>query len=191
MLPRLVMKIYTKTGDGGETGLFGGPRVPKDHRRVEAYGAVDELNAALGVARTLGPGSELDPLLGTVQERLFTLGAELSTPEGAKARSAVPPLTAAFARELEEAIDRLEVELPPLRQFILPGGAPLAAQLHFARAVCRRAERRVVALHHEAPQDPLALAFLNRLSDFLFVAARLVNLRAGTQEIPWDPRPRA
>jgi cob(I)alamin adenosyltransferase len=184
------MKIYTKTGDAGETGLFGGPRVPKDDARVEAYGAVDELNAALGMARARPALPELEPLLATIQARLFTLGAELATPPGAKAHSVVPPLTAAFSTDLEAAIDRFEAELPPLRQFILPGGSLLACDLHLARAICRRAERRAVALDRAAALDPQALAFLNRLSDFLFVAARLANHRAGTKETPWDPHPR-
>ncbi|HUK66280.1 MAG TPA: cob(I)yrinic acid a,c-diamide adenosyltransferase [Anaeromyxobacteraceae bacterium] len=182
------MKIYTKTGDAGTTGLFGGPRVPKDHRRVEAYGAVDELNAALGVVRARGAPPELEPLLALVQEHLFTLGALLATPPGVKAREAVPALAPSSTEDLEAAIDRFETELTPLRHFVLPGGVPLAADLHFARAVCRRAERRVVALNHESPLEPEALVFLNRLSDFLFVAARLANQRAGAKETPWVPR---
>lgn len=184
------MKIYTKTGDGGETGLFGGPRVTKDDARVEAYGAVDELNAALGVARARGAGPDLEPALAAAQERLFTIGAELATPPGARARAAVPPVPAAWIAELEGAIDRMEAELPPLRHFVLPAGAPLAADLHLARAVARRAERRVVALHRREPVSAEVLAFLNRLSDFLFVAARLANLRAGAPEQPWDPHRR-
>ena len=184
------MKIYTKTGDTGETGLFGGPRVAKDHRRVEAYGAVDELCAALGVARAQGALPELETLLAFVQEKLFTVGAELATPPGAKARAVVPALSPASTAELEAAIDRFESELPPLRHFYLPGGVPIAALLHLARAICRRAERRVVALHRETPLDPQVLAFLNRLSDFLFVAARVANHRAGAKETPWDPSQR-
>ncbi len=184
------MRIYTKTGDAGETGLFGGPRVSKDSERVEAYGTVDELNAALGVARAQGSDPEIDRLLGAVQEQLFTVGAELATPPGAKAHSAVPPIDAAWTSALESAIDRIQAELSPLRHFILPGGAPFAASLHFARAVCRRAERRAVTLHQREEVMPEALAFLNRLSDFLFVAARLANQRAGVTETVWDPRGR-
>jgi cob(I)alamin adenosyltransferase len=182
------MKIYTKTGDAGDTGLFGGPRVGKDDVRVEAYGAVDELNAAIGVARARDADGELDALLAAAQDHLFAIGAELATPPGAKAHSAVPPIETAWASALEAAIDRFEAELPPLRQFVLPGGSPLAADLHLARAVCRRAERRVVALHRAAAVAPEVLAYLNRLSDFLFVAARLANHRAGAAEVPWHPR---
>jgi cob(I)alamin adenosyltransferase len=182
------MKIYTKTGDAGDTGLFGGRRVTKDDARVEAYGAVDELNAALGVARARGADADLDALLGAIQDQLFTLGAALATPPAAaKARAALPPVEPAWIAALEAAIDRLDGELPPLRQFILPGGTPLAADLHLARAVCRRAERRVVSLHHHEPVEAEVLAYLNRLSDFLFVAARAANRRAGVQETLWEP----
>jgi cob(I)alamin adenosyltransferase len=190
VLARQWMKIYTKTGDGGDTGLFGGPRVGKDDLRVEAYGAVDELNAVVGLARARGGDAEVAGLLAAVQEQLFTVGAELATPPGARAHAAVPPVEPAWTLALERAIDRFEAELPPLRHFILPGGAALAADLHHARAVCRRAERRVVTLHHHEPVEANLLAFLNRLSDFLFVAARLANHRAGTPEITWDPHRR-
>jgi cob(I)alamin adenosyltransferase len=184
------MKIYTKTGDAGDTGLFGGPRVSKDDRRVEAYGAVDELNAALGVARARGGDLELVRLVAEAQDRLFTIGAELATPPGARAQAAVPAIAPAWIAALEAAIDRFDAELPPLRHFVLPGGSALAADLHLARAVCRRAERRVVALHHAEPVRPELLAYLNRLSDFLFVAARVANHRAGLPEIAWDPHGR-
>ncbi|GEJ55383.1 cob(I)yrinic acid a,c-diamide adenosyltransferase [Anaeromyxobacter diazotrophicus] len=185
------MKIYTKTGDAGETGLFGGPRVAKDDARVEAYGAVDELNAVLGAARARGADADLGALLAAIQDQLFTLGAALATPPAAaKARAALPPLDPAWTAALEAAVDRLEGELAPLRHFVLPGGAPLAADLHVARAVCRRAERRVVALHHHEPVAAEVLAYLNRLSDFLFVAARAANRRAGVPEPIWDPRAR-
>jgi len=183
-------RIYTKTGDAGETGLFGGGRVGKDDARVEAGGAVDELSAALGVARARGGDPELQAVLAAAQEALFTVGAELATPPGARARAAVPPVDPAWVAALEGAIDRFERELPPLRHFVLPGGAPLAADLHLARAVCRRAERRVVALHRLEPVEPLVLAYLNRLSDLLFVAARLANHRAGAEEPRWDPHHR-
>ncbi len=188
MLARAGMKIYTKTGDAGETGLFGGPRVAKDDARVEAYGAVDELNAALGVARARGGDAEIDELLAVVQDQLFTIGAELATPPGASARSAVPPVAPAWTSALEAAIDRFEADLSPLRHFVLPGGSALAAELHMARAICRRAERRVVALHHQDQVSAEVLSLLNRLSDFLFVAARVANLRAKVAEITWDPR---
>jgi cob(I)alamin adenosyltransferase len=190
VLARREMKIYTKTGDAGDTGLFGGPRVAKDDLRVEAYGAVDELNAVLGLARARGGDAELTALVAAAQDQLFTVGASLATPPGAKAQAAVPPVDPAWTAALEGAIDRFETELPPLRHFILPGGSALAADLHHARAVCRRAERRVVALHREAPVAPELLAYLNRLSDFLFVAARVANHRAGAPEVVWDPHRR-
>jgi cob(I)alamin adenosyltransferase len=184
------VKIYTRSGDAGETGLFGGPRVAKDDLRVEAYGAVDEANAALGEARErarAGGDAELEALLADAQGRLFALGAELATPPEAKARSVLPPIDPAWVSGLEAAMDRWDGELPPLRNFVLPGGPPLAAALHVARAVCRRAERRVVALHRHEPVSPLVLAYLNRLSDCLFVAARVATRRAGADDLPWIP----
>jgi cob(I)alamin adenosyltransferase len=178
------MKIYTKTGDAGETGLFGGPRVRKDHPRIEAYGTVDELNAVLGVARTHGPPPELDALLTTIQNQLFDLGAELASPEPQKFNIAgVGPQQIAA---LEQAIDRHEADLEPLRQFILPGGSPLAASLHLARTVCRRAERRLLTLAAAETISPNTVVYLNRLSDLLFVLARWSNRRAGIADIPWQ-----
>lgn len=182
------MKIYTKTGDGGETGLFGGPRVRKNDPRVESYGDVDELNAALGAARAIVEDPELEAHLARIQDELFCVGAELATPHEAKARSTIPPVDAAWAARLETAMDRWDAELPPLRQFILPGGTRTAAALHLARCVCRRAERRVVALAADAEIAPATLAYLNRLSDFLFVAARIANHRAKRVETTWDPK---
>ncbi|HUL58466.1 MAG TPA: cob(I)yrinic acid a,c-diamide adenosyltransferase [Anaeromyxobacteraceae bacterium] len=181
------MKIYTRTGDRGETGLFGGPRVKKSDPRVAAYGEVDELNAAIGAARAGIADAEIAEQLARIQDELFCVGAELATPQGTKARSAIPPVGAAWATRLEEAVDRWDAELPKLAQFVLPGGTPAAASLHLARCVCRRAERQVVALAAQAEVDPAALAYLNRLSDFLFTAARLANHRAGRAETPWDP----
>jgi cob(I)alamin adenosyltransferase len=182
------VKIYTKTGDAGETGLFGGPRVQKSDSRVEAYGEIDELNAALGATRALVEDPEIDAQLARVQEELFCVGAELATPHEAKARSAIPPMDAAWTARLEGAMDAWDAELPVLTRFVLPGGTRTAASLHLARTVCRRAERRVVALAAAAELDPLVLAYLNRLSDFLFVAARLANHRARKEEPVWDPR---
>lgn len=181
------MKIYTKTGDGGETGLFGGPRVRKSDARVSAYGDVDELNAAIGLVRAGVEDPELEAHLARIQDELFCVGAELATPPDAKARSAVPPVEPRWTAALEAAIDAWELELPPLHQFVLPGGTRTAAALHLARCICRRAERQVVALPAEARGAPL-LAYLNRLSDFLFVAARLANHRAGRPEVQWDPK---
>lgn len=182
------MKIYTKTGDAGETGLFGGPRVRKSDPRVEAYGEVDELNASVGAARALVEDPEIDLQLARIQEELFCVGAELATPHGAKARSAIPPVEAAWAARLEGAIDRWTPELPPLTRFVLPGGTRTASVLHLARTICRRAERSVVALAEETEVDASVLVYLNRLSDFLFVAARVANHRARKEEPLWDPK---
>ncbi len=181
------MKIYTKTGDGGETGLFGGPRVRKSDHRVEAYGDVDELNAAIGAARTLVEDPEIDAELGQIQGELFCVGAELATPHGAKAHSAIPPVDPVWIARLERAMDKWELELPRLTRFVLPGGTRTAAALHLARTICRRAERRAVLLAAEAEVEPVLLAYLNRLSDCLFVAARIANRRAQREEPLWDP----
>jgi len=189
------MKIYTRTGDAGETGLFGGGRVPKDDLRVRAYGAVDEANACLGVARaTLAvpagseAAAELDSELAALQSALFDLGADLATPLGAKARHAVKPIQAAEVEALEARIDALDGELPPLTRFILPGGSQAAAALHLARTVTRRAERETVALARASDINPEALRYLNRLSDLLFTLARAVNVRSGVPEVPWSAR---
>lgn len=180
------MKIYTKTGDAGETGLFGGQRVPKDALRVHAYGSADECNAAIGVARAAGLDAELDELLGAIQAQLFVVGADLATPGESPH---IPRVGEAEVGFLEQAIDRLEAELEPLRQFILPAGTPGAAQLHLARTVCRRAERWAVSLAHAEPINPQVLSYLNRLSDLLFVMARAANARAGQSDVPWvSPR---
>lgn len=185
------MKIYTRTGDRGETGLLGSPRVRKSDPRVEAYGEVDELNAAIGAARASLEDPEIDAHLARVQDELFRVGAELATPPGAKQRPAVPPVDPGFAERLEQAMDGWDRELPPLRHFVLPGGTRGAAALHLARCVCRRAERRAVALAGASEVAPPVLGYLNRLSDFLFVAARVANRRAGRDETVWDPaRPR-
>lgn len=182
------MKIYTKTGDTGETGLFGGPRVKKSDPRVEAYGDTDELNAAVGAARALVEDPEIDTQLAKIQEELFCVGAELATPHGAKARSAIPPVDPAWAARLEAAMDAWDEELPALSNFVLPGGTRTAAALHLARTVCRRAERRAVALAGEVEVDAAVLVYLNRLSDFLFVAARIANHRAKKEEPLWRGR---
>lgn len=179
------MKLYTRTGDQGETGLFDGTRVPKSDPRVDAYGEVDELNAVIGVARATGLDGDLDEMLGQVQRDLFALGARLADPGGKIAtRVEKVDLDAADIRRLEEWIDRLDAALPPLRRFILPGGSPAGAALHLARAVCRRAERRIVALGSGAVA-PALVTYINRLSDFLFVIARTANHRAGVAEREW------
>lgn len=179
------MKIYTKTGDTGETGLFGGPRVRKDDVRIEAYGTVDELNALLGAARSESLPAEVDAVIARVQNCLFTVGAELATPDPARQRTAV--LADSAVEELEAAMDQMEFALPPLREFILPGGSKLAAALHVARGVCRRAERRVVTLANSegASVSATTVRYLNRLSDYLFVAARYTNQAAGCPDIAW------
>lgn len=179
------MKIYTKTGDLGQTGLFAGPRVAKNHPRIEAYGTVDELNAALGLARAFAPSAGLDRLLETIQHGLFAVGAELATPDPQTHGTALIDETAIAA--LEAAIDDHEATLPPLRQFILPAGTPVAASLHVARGVCRSAERRVVTLLESEPEISLVtLRYLNRLSDLLFVLARVANAEAGIPDTGWQ-----
>lgn len=178
------MKIYTKTGDSGQTGLFAGPRVRKDDVRIEAYGAVDELNAFLGLARTAELPAEIEDFLARVQNELFAVGAELATPDPARHGTAI--IGPAEIAALERAIDQLEEDLPPLKQFILPGGSLPAAHLHVARGICRRAERRVVTLAGDEPAGfQNILTYLNRLGDYLFVAARAANHKAGEPEIPW------
>jgi cob(I)alamin adenosyltransferase len=184
------MKLYTRTGDEGTTALYGGARVSKDAKRVEAYGTVDEANAILGVARAqLGILSTFDRLLAELQSALFDVGADLATPlEAGRYREAIVPLAAADVARLEAEIDRLEAELPPLRAFILPGGHPAAASLHHARTVVRRAERHVVELAQHEALNPQVLVFLNRLSDLLFVLARAANAAAGTRDLEWQAR---
>ena len=180
-------KIYTRRGDDGSTGLFGGPRVRKHDLRVSAYGDVDELNSALGVAREELPEGDLRSLLDSLQSELFTLGAELATPDAGAAPKEVPRITAQHVERLEREIDRLTGELPPMKNFILPGGSRAGAALHLCRTVCRRAERKAVELAESAPVPADAMSYLNRLSDLLFVMARAANLRAGGREIPWVP----
>ncbi len=181
------MKIYTKTGDDGETGLWGGLRVGKDTARVHAYGTVDECNAAIGVARAaLGAAPELndlDALLARIQDQLFIVGADLATPGAAASIPRIGPGEITF---LEQTIDTLEGELEPLRQFILPGGTLAAALLHLARTVCRRAERSVVGLARAEPIGQDVGMYLNRLSDCLFVLARAANARADVPDVPWN-----
>ena len=177
------MKIYTKTGDKGETGLFGGPRVRKDHLRIEAYGSVDELNAVLGVARSETLPAEIDALLAQIQNSLFDLGAELATPDPTK--MGVASVGASHVEVLERAIDRYEAGLPPLKTFILPGGTRAAAQLHVARTVCRRAERRLISLAAAETISGQLTIYLNRLSDLLFVLAREANRAGGKSDVPW------
>ena len=178
------MKIYTKTGDSGETSLFGGTRVRKDDARVDAYGEVDELNAWLGLALAATPDAVFVEPLEQIQRDLFALGAQLADPGDTLAPRVTKAIIAdADVERLEQWIDRFDGEVPPLRRFILPGGAPEAATLHLARTVCRRAERRMVAL--TPPVDPVLVRYVNRLSDLLFVLARAANHRRGVSETEW------
>jgi cob(I)alamin adenosyltransferase len=181
------MKIYTKTGDQGSTGLFGGGRVSKDDPRVEAYGDVDELNAFIGMARAVEMMPRIDEVLVPVQRDLFSLGALLATPDLEKMHQQLEKARIDDERivELEHAIDACEQELEPLRSFILPGGTPKSAALHVARTVCRRAERRVIRLQQDVELPQLVVRYLNRLSDLLFMLARLANKRAGAGEVTW------
>lgn len=183
------MKIYTKTGDEGETSLFGGMRVPKDDARVRAYGDVDEVNAAIGFAMALEPRAFESALLESIQRDLFTVGAELATPDPAKMHKALNRSGAAIGGSdvaaLEEVIDNHEAKLRPLKNFILPGGTPKAAAFHLARTVCRRAERSVVTLSRDEQINRGIIHYLNRLSDLLFVLARAVNQQAGQPDVTW------
>jgi cob(I)alamin adenosyltransferase len=181
------MKIYTKTGDDGTTSLFSGGRVRKDHLRVEAYGTVDELNSHLGMARALQAQSAVDGLLEQVQNQLFHLGADLATPLDAKADWVVR-MTAEPIAWLEHGIDEMDQTLTPLKNFILPGGSPAAAQLHIARTVCRRAERLTVQLAEHTALGEFVVPYLNRLSDWLFTVARYENHLAGIAESQWSVR---
>jgi cob(I)alamin adenosyltransferase len=183
------MKIYTKTGDDGTTGLFGGGRVPKDEPRVDAYGNVDELNAVIGMARAQPCPPDVAELLAQIQVDLFVLGAELaSNPKTAKPKGpGIDQVDPVRIGVLEKAIDKAEEELPALTSFILPGGSPAGAALHLARTVCRRAERRVVGMRKNEAVRIEVVHYLNRLSDLLFVLARLVNHRAGAPEVKWLP----
>ncbi len=179
------MKLYSKTGDGGETGLIGGRRVPKDHLRVAACGEVDEANAAIGLAVTAVGDPEMIEMLRTVQSELFVLGAQLANPTG---EHTVTPIGPAAVERLERWIDEAAAKVAPLAGFVLPGGSEAAARLHVARTVCRRAERGAVRLARGEPVDELCVVYLNRLSDLLFALARQANHVAGIADIPWVPR---
>ncbi len=194
-----ITRVYTRTGDRGETGLAGGARVPKDSPRVEAFGSLDELNCCIGAAlaeiraRPTGaaaapgpPFQELAGLLAGIQQKMFDLGAYLATPP-AKQKPGMPGVGAGEVALLEKTMDRWGEGLPALASFILPGGGKTGAWLHLSRAVCRRTERRVLTLHRQEPLEPVVLAYLNRLSDFLFVAARQAAKLAGEEETLWKP----
>ena len=185
-LPK-IMKIYTKTGDTGETALFSGGRVPKHHLRVESYGTIDELNSVLGVVRATKPSPQTDIWLEDIQNQLFHLGADLATPMDAQSEWVIR-VTPEQIDWLEETIDTMTAELEPLSNFILPGGNMSSAQLQVARTICRRAERLVSALQEEETINEVALAYINRLSDWLFTSARYENKQAGESESKWSVR---
>lgn len=179
------MKIYTKTGDEGMTSLYGGVRLPKNHVRIEAYGTIDELNAWIGLVRDHMDQDHI-PILQQIQDRLFTLGAHLaSSPDK---EMPVPDILPEDYTSLENEMDLMTLQLSPLKHFILPGGHAYISEIHLARTVCRRAERRVMALHQLEPVDPVILIYLNRLSDYLFVLSRWKAKQLGIEEIKWMPR---
>lgn len=182
------MKIYTRTGDAGETALFGGGRVSKDHHRVAAYGTLDELNAAVGLAVARVGDEDISRTLRSLQHDLFALGAILATPprDDGTPHPHVPPMPRSRIDDMEGWMDRAQDELEPLTQFVLPGGTDGAAALHMARTICRRAERAVVHLATLEPVDDDLVPFLNRLSDLLFTLARLENHRAGVADVAWE-----
>ena len=181
------MKIYTKTGDQGLTSLIGGTRVPKSSLRIDCYGTVDELNSYVGLLRDQEVNQARRPLLKEIQDRLFTIGSALAAdPE--KSKMKLPDLHAADVTLLEEEMDRLNADLPELRAFILPGGAPAVSFAHVARCVCRRAERLAVALREESFVADLVVVYLNRLSDYLFVLSRQMAQELGAEEVTWEPR---
>lgn len=180
------MKIYTKKGDQGTTGLLGGTRVPKHHLRIDAYGTVDELNAHLGLLRDMhSPSAE--PVI-VIQDKLFTLGSHLALDPGHRGKMNLPQLSEADVQQLEKWMDEMDEKLPPMRHFVLPGGHPAVSQCHICRTVCRRAERLTTALNEHEPIEPVILQFLNRLSDYLFMLSRHLTHTLGAVETPWIPR---
>ncbi len=181
------MKIYTKSGDKGETGLYGGQRVRKDSTRVEAYGTVDELNSFLSIAKLHLTEPETTSTITNLQKELFVLGADIATPPHSKTAKKTPRITSAHVENLETLIDKAQNILPPQKHFYLPGGCPASSALEAARSVCRRAERRLWTVAKKEPVNEQALIYLNRLSDFLYVLARLINKRQGVPETPWEP----
>ncbi|MCR9287391.1 MAG: cob(I)yrinic acid a,c-diamide adenosyltransferase [Bacteroidetes bacterium] len=182
----MAFKIYTKTGDKGETGLFGGKRLPKSHIRIEAYGTVDELNSFIGIVRDGYDNEKARIILKEIQDRLFTIGSNLASDPSKNMN--VPDLVESDIELLESEMDRMDEELPPLKSFILPGGHTLVSHCHVARCVCRRAERVVVSLNSIENVESILIQYLNRLSDYLFVLARKIALDLGVQEVEWHPR---
>ncbi len=182
------MKIYTKTGDTGQTGLIGGRRVSKADLRIDTYGTVDELNSWIGLVRDQAVNSERRDLLKEVQDRLFTVGAELASDPEKPPKQAMPAIIPADILLLETGMDRMDEELPELRAFVLPGGHEFVSFCHLARTVCRRAERLVIALNETSVVDPLVIQYLNRLSDYLFMLSRKMAQELGAEEVAWKPR---
>jgi cob(I)alamin adenosyltransferase len=187
------MKLYTRTGDDGTTGLFSGARVSKDHPRIEAYGTVDELNAVLGMVRSACDQghrfeARLSEIITGIQSRLFDIGADLATPEGAKQQSKIHRIDDADVAEAETWIDEVDSANPPLRTFVMPAGTELAARLHLARTVCRRAERAIISLGSIEPVGDPLLRYMNRLSDLFFAMARRANHERGQADVPWTPK---
>ncbi|MFM1875213.1 MAG: hypothetical protein RL266_950 [Bacteroidota bacterium] len=181
------MKVYTRTGDDGTTGLFGGARVPKHHIRIESYGTVDELNSYIGLVRHRHIDPRSADLLGEIQDRLFTIGSILAS-DPSKSNLVVPDLHSSDIDLLEREMDRMNESLPEMRSFVLPGGNDTVGFCHIARCVCRRAERLVVQLNETEKISPLVVKYLNRLSDYLFVLSRKITQDDGLAEIPWKPR---
>ena len=180
------MKIYTRTGDEGLTSLLGGSRVPKYHLRIEAYGTIDELNSYIGLLRDQQHPEELDALFIKLQDRLFTIGAELATEPGNQ-KVKIPRISSEDTEWLENEIDQMEEQLPPMKNFVLPGGHQAVSVCHIARCVCRRSERLVLHLSAESEVRTEITVFLNRLSDYLFVLSRWLTLKLGAKEVPWKP----
>jgi len=181
------VKIYTKTGDAGTTSLFGGQRLLKSDLRIDAYGTVDELNAYMGLLRDQGVNSGRSEILVEIQDRLFTIGSILATEPGNE-KVKIPALAEADIARLEQEIDAIDSQLPPMKFFVLPGGHPAVSFGHVARTVCRRAERLVIALHEKSPVDGLVIKYLNRLSDYLFMLCRAMAHELKINETPWRPR---
>ena len=191
------MKIYTKTGDQGTTALFGGTRVPKHHIRIQSYGTVDELNSWIGLLRDQGIENRHREFLLAIQDKLFTAGSMLATEtesagdKGRKVRIEIPQVIAEDVTALEVEMDRLDADLPPMTNFILPGGHPVVSYCHIARTVCRRAERMTTLLNEQSPISEILLIYLNRLSDYLFILGRKLSLELKADEIKWIPNPPA
>ncbi|MFD2574461.1 cob(I)yrinic acid a,c-diamide adenosyltransferase [Spirosoma soli] len=182
------MKIYTKTGDNGQTGLIGGRRISKADLRINAYGTVDELNSWIGLVRDQPVNAAYKELLKEIQDRLFTIGAELATDPEKAPKKAMPAIVPEDVALLEEAMDTMDAQLPELRAFVLPGGHQAVSFCHLARTVCRRAERLVISLGDQSPVDPAVIQYLNRLSDYLFVLSRKMAQDLGAEEVAWKPR---